>query len=230
LTRRWVCLLWIGFVIVKCTYRTYWMLFKILPCVLYTSPLVSTCFAKQIIKVKLKVTLRSTVSRPVSLGVKHPPRKAHLLSFLSIWYDTDRIENDLFSISIVACVFVAVGTCLPSRYLATKGTHTQTHTRKARWLHKPPPIFSPLPNFEKVKWALWDHLAVFESVTRESQSNAARRDLSVCLYVYPTIVARQRLGKNRRTVRLVAFYAVRVVSKESLSVCVLLCHFKAAAQ
>jgi hypothetical protein len=31
LTRRWVCLLWRGFAFVKCTYRTYSMLLKILP-------------------------------------------------------------------------------------------------------------------------------------------------------------------------------------------------------
>jgi hypothetical protein len=48
----------------------------------------------------------------------------------------------------------------------------------------------------------------------------------VCLYVYPLIVARQRLGKNvaavtnththkRRIVECVIFYAVRVVSRES---------------
>jgi hypothetical protein len=39
LTRRWVCLLWIGFAFVKCTYRIYSMLLKILLCALYTSPL-----------------------------------------------------------------------------------------------------------------------------------------------------------------------------------------------
>jgi hypothetical protein len=39
LTKGWVCLLWIDFVFFKCTYRTYNMLLKILPCALYTSPL-----------------------------------------------------------------------------------------------------------------------------------------------------------------------------------------------
>jgi hypothetical protein len=39
LTRGWVCLLWKGLPFVKCTYRTYSMLLKILPCALYTSPL-----------------------------------------------------------------------------------------------------------------------------------------------------------------------------------------------
>jgi hypothetical protein len=35
-------------------------------------------------------------------------------------YDTDRIENDVSNnSSIVACVFVAAVTFLPSRYLAT---------------------------------------------------------------------------------------------------------------
>jgi hypothetical protein len=37
LNRGWGCFLWIGFVFVKCTYRTYSMLLKILPCALYTS-------------------------------------------------------------------------------------------------------------------------------------------------------------------------------------------------
>jgi hypothetical protein len=39
LRRRWVCLLWTGFVFIKCTYRTCSMLLDILPCALYTSPL-----------------------------------------------------------------------------------------------------------------------------------------------------------------------------------------------
>jgi hypothetical protein len=39
LMRRWVCLLWIGFAFVKCTYRTYSMLLKILPSALCRSPL-----------------------------------------------------------------------------------------------------------------------------------------------------------------------------------------------
>jgi hypothetical protein len=38
------------------------------------------------------------------------------------WYDTDRIENDVSNnSSIVACVFVAAATFLPSRCLATTG-------------------------------------------------------------------------------------------------------------
>jgi hypothetical protein len=37
--RGWGCLLWIGFVFVKCTYRTYNMLLKNLSCALYTIPL-----------------------------------------------------------------------------------------------------------------------------------------------------------------------------------------------
>jgi hypothetical protein len=52
LTRGWVCLSWIGFAFVKCTFRTYSMLLKILPCALYTSP-VSPGFAKQIIPILL---------------------------------------------------------------------------------------------------------------------------------------------------------------------------------
>jgi hypothetical protein len=39
LTRGLVCLLWICFAFVKCTYRTYSMLLKILPCALYISSL-----------------------------------------------------------------------------------------------------------------------------------------------------------------------------------------------
>jgi hypothetical protein len=39
LMRGWVCLLWIGFTFVKCTYCTYSMLLKILAFAVYTSPL-----------------------------------------------------------------------------------------------------------------------------------------------------------------------------------------------
>jgi hypothetical protein len=39
MTRRWVCLLWICLAFVKCTYRTYSMLLKILPFTIYTSSL-----------------------------------------------------------------------------------------------------------------------------------------------------------------------------------------------
>jgi hypothetical protein len=39
LMRGWVCLLWTCFACVKCTYRAYSMLLKILRCVLYTNPL-----------------------------------------------------------------------------------------------------------------------------------------------------------------------------------------------
>jgi hypothetical protein len=46
-------------------------------------------------------------------------RNNRLLSvhyIFSIWYDTDRIENTASnSSSVVACVFVVAGTCLPSR-------------------------------------------------------------------------------------------------------------------
>jgi hypothetical protein len=45
------------------------------------------------------------------------------------WHDTDRIEDDVSnSSSIVACVFVAAVTFLPSRCLATiRGIHIYTH-------------------------------------------------------------------------------------------------------
>jgi hypothetical protein len=46
---------------------------------------------------------------------------------MSIWYDTDRIEDTASnSSSIVACVFVATGTCLPSRCLTTLGGYTDS--------------------------------------------------------------------------------------------------------
>jgi hypothetical protein len=54
LMRGWVCLLWICLAFVKCKYRTYSMILKILP------------FFKD------KVMLRPTVSRPVCFGVKSP--------------------------------------------------------------------------------------------------------------------------------------------------------------
>jgi hypothetical protein len=53
---------------------------------------------------------------------------------------------------------------------------------------------------------------------------------SLCIYVYPPIVAKQQLGKhvptakntrnNRRIVGVVVFCTVRVVSKDSLQICV----------
>jgi hypothetical protein len=61
-----------------------------------------------------------------------PPHWIRLFSFhytLSIWYNTDFVENTAFnSSSIVACVFVTSGTCLQSRCLAMLiGTHKQPH-------------------------------------------------------------------------------------------------------
>jgi hypothetical protein len=54
----------------------------------------------------------------------------HLLSFhyiLSVWYDTNRIEKTASnSSSIVACVFVAAGTCLPSLCLPTAVSSVST--------------------------------------------------------------------------------------------------------
>jgi hypothetical protein len=58
------------------------------------------------------------------------------------WYDTGHIENDASkNSSIVACVFVAAVTFLPSRGLATTGGETQTHTQTATWSHKPTLFF-----------------------------------------------------------------------------------------
>jgi hypothetical protein len=39
LTRGWICLFWICLAFVKCTYRTYSMILKMLPFTIYTSPL-----------------------------------------------------------------------------------------------------------------------------------------------------------------------------------------------
>jgi hypothetical protein len=55
---------------------------------------------------------------------KHRNRRTnHLLSFhyvLSIWYDMDCLENTAsYSSSVVACVFITVGMCIPSHCLAT---------------------------------------------------------------------------------------------------------------
>jgi hypothetical protein len=47
------------------------------------------------------------------LGITNRPLSFYII--LSTLYDTDRIENTAFNnCSIVACVFVAAGTCLPS--------------------------------------------------------------------------------------------------------------------
>jgi hypothetical protein len=51
LTRGWVCLLWIGLTFVKCTYRTYSMLLKILPFWTIYKSSVSPGFAKQIMPI-----------------------------------------------------------------------------------------------------------------------------------------------------------------------------------
>jgi hypothetical protein len=52
---------------------------------------------------------------------------------LSILYDTSLIENTASSsCSIVTCVLVEAGTCLPSRFLAILGD-----TQAVRWSHKP---------------------------------------------------------------------------------------------
>jgi hypothetical protein len=45
-----------------------------------------------------------------------------------LWYDTDHTENDASdNSSIVACVFIATGTCLPSRCLVTMKGYTYRH-------------------------------------------------------------------------------------------------------
>jgi hypothetical protein len=79
-------------------------------------------------------------------------RTSRLLPFhyvLSIWYDTDRIENNTSeSISIVACVFVAAKTSLLNRCLATIVLLSwtiqlsdvggrDTDAERARWYGKP---------------------------------------------------------------------------------------------
>jgi hypothetical protein len=61
------------------------------------------------------------------------------------WYDTGHIENDASNdSSIVACVFVAAVTFLPSRCLATVGIHKPTHTQTATWSNQPTIFFSKL--------------------------------------------------------------------------------------
>jgi hypothetical protein len=48
-----------------------------------------------------------------------------------LWYDSDRIENDASNnFSIVACEFLASGTCLLRRCLVTIGGCTHRHTGK----------------------------------------------------------------------------------------------------
>jgi hypothetical protein len=84
LTSGSVCLLWIGLAIVKCTYRTYSMLLKLLPCALYASPLSvqalqsrshlfsqSKSYFTTGFEVKVRLTLWLAVYRQsVHLGVK----------------------------------------------------------------------------------------------------------------------------------------------------------------
>jgi hypothetical protein len=46
---------------------------------------------------------------------------------VNICYDKDRIENNY---SVDVCIFIAAGTCLPSRYLAKIEDYTDTQTVK----------------------------------------------------------------------------------------------------
>jgi hypothetical protein len=115
------------------------------------------------------------------------------------------------------------------------------------------------PYFEKKKVGLWDHQAVraracvcvsprinfwmaepifmklgmyimaHKPISTMYFINPSHQ--SVCLYVYPTIVARQRLGKHipaatntrniKKLVGRIVFCAVRVLSKETVCLCVL---------
>jgi hypothetical protein len=45
-----------------------------------------------------------------------------------LWYDTDRIENDASNNSSLFLVFVAAGTCIPSRCLTTIREYKNRHT------------------------------------------------------------------------------------------------------
>jgi hypothetical protein len=75
-----------------------------------------------ICQVKVKVTLWPTVSQPGCLFVL--PRLLHVLKWGLLfderrWYDIHSIYNTASNnSSIVACVFVAAGTCLPRHCLA----------------------------------------------------------------------------------------------------------------
>jgi hypothetical protein len=79
-----------------------------------------------------RVILGSELLSHDSVSRETPGRTNHLLSFhyiFSIWHDKYRIENTASNNSaiVVACILVAVGTCLPSRCLTTIKGDTQTH-------------------------------------------------------------------------------------------------------
>jgi hypothetical protein len=83
LTRGWVCVLWVGFAFVKCTYRTFSILLKILPCALYTSPLVTPGFAKQFMSI-LHILCFNGNLKSFELPWASPPLSLSLLYFLHL--------------------------------------------------------------------------------------------------------------------------------------------------
>jgi hypothetical protein len=58
------------------------------------------------------------------------------------WYDTYHAENDTSNNSIVACMLVVMGTCLPSHCQETLQGDSHTDTADRKWSHRPTFIFS----------------------------------------------------------------------------------------
>jgi hypothetical protein len=101
-----------------------------------------------------------------------------ILSFhytLSIWHDTDPIENTESNSSIIGCVFVAAGRCLVSRCLVTLGEDTQT----ARWSHKLP-LFFRNGESRLERTGLRDHHAVCSASISASEPTDHSSRNSVC--------------------------------------------------
>jgi hypothetical protein len=85
---------------------------------------------------------------------------------------------------------------------------------------------SPLVNFECLNQSLSNLVRTSRHLSPSQRRTSYIPLISLCLYVYPPIVARQRLGiyvtattntgNKRRISGGVVFYAMNVVSKESL--------------
>jgi hypothetical protein len=104
---------------------------------------------------ELKLWYAGTDNECITRGSGKINRLVSFRYILSIWYNTDPIENTATNSSpIVAYVLFATGTFLPSHCLATPvsfgsiilafkswGAHAHTGTQTTRSSHKPPFIF-----------------------------------------------------------------------------------------
>jgi hypothetical protein len=115
--------------------------FSFLPCVLHVSPSHPPSFYNPNLTwtahiMKLKTSRRGGRKRGCHMNfwkkIKVEQDVLGGTNRLLSWYDTDRIENEASNnSSIIARVFVAAGTGLPSRCLATIGKRVHRHGAQA---------------------------------------------------------------------------------------------------